>query len=199
MNRLSWEHQASEPSGYARSSTTPKEVDPKTMTQKKTGTTRTKFYAGIGSRKTPLEILTVMRHAAMALAKNGWTLRSGGAQGADTAFEHGAIDASGCKEIYHATDCTIASMEIARAHHPAWHLCSEYARKLHGRNALIVLGRDLITPSSFVLCWQDPSLTRGGTKMGIAIAEDRDIRVHNLFDPEQRQKVESFITAQLHN
>ena len=53
----------------------------------------TKSYAGIGSRSTPIDILFGMRKYASLLEKNGYTLNSGGAQGADTAFFDGVTDA----------------------------------------------------------------------------------------------------------
>lgn len=48
-----------------------------------------KFYTGVGSRETPDDILNVMSKTAYKLASLGWTLRSGGAKGADSAFEEG--------------------------------------------------------------------------------------------------------------
>jgi hypothetical protein len=47
-------------------------------------------YLGAGSRESPPDILALMRRIAAALAHRGWALRSGGAPGADTAFEEGA-------------------------------------------------------------------------------------------------------------
>lgn len=47
------------------------------------------YYSGIGSRETPEEVLGVMEDAAYRLAKIGWTLRSGKADGADAAFQRG--------------------------------------------------------------------------------------------------------------
>ena len=49
-----------------------------------------RFYAGIGARATPPEILSLMTRAAFALTKRGYVLRSGHAIGADSAFERGA-------------------------------------------------------------------------------------------------------------
>lgn len=48
-----------------------------------------KYYTGIGSRESPEEICNLMTEMAYKLASQGWTLRSGGAQGADQAFEEG--------------------------------------------------------------------------------------------------------------
>ena len=46
-------------------------------------------YAGIGSRKTPEDIITLMHRLGVRLAELGFTLHSGAANGADTAFEIG--------------------------------------------------------------------------------------------------------------
>ncbi len=50
----------------------------------------TRFYAGIGARAPPPEVLSLMTRAAFALTKRGYVLRSGHAIGADNAFERGA-------------------------------------------------------------------------------------------------------------
>jgi predicted Rossmann fold nucleotide-binding protein DprA/Smf involved in DNA uptake len=52
-----------------------------------------KIYAGTGSRKTPPETLVIIKKLAGLLERKGWLLRSGGADGADTAFEQGVMDA----------------------------------------------------------------------------------------------------------
>ena len=51
-----------------------------------------KYYTGVGSRETPTVILDLMREVGEMLAARGWTLRSGGAKGADQAFELGWLD-----------------------------------------------------------------------------------------------------------
>ena len=50
-------------------------------------------YAGIGSRQTPPEMLEAMTELARELERSGWHLHSGGADGADTAFENGTTKA----------------------------------------------------------------------------------------------------------
>lgn len=47
------------------------------------------IYAGIGSRKTPREWLSVIERTAKTFAARGWALRSGAAPAADSAFEYG--------------------------------------------------------------------------------------------------------------
>lgn len=49
-------------------------------------------YTGIGSRQTPDNMLCLMRQLGYQLACQGWLLRSGGADGADYAFESGVAD-----------------------------------------------------------------------------------------------------------
>ncbi|MBF85163.1 MAG: hypothetical protein CL489_11940, partial [Acidobacteria bacterium] len=107
-------------------------------------------YAGVGSRETPEDVLLTMKQTARALEVQGYTLRSGGALGADTAFYRGVEDYRKT-EIFLADLCTNAAMELSGKLHPAWSRCSEYAKKLHGRNAMILLGEDLETPVDFVL------------------------------------------------
>ena len=61
------------------------------------------IYAGIGSRETPEGVLLKMEKIAFYLAhRYDATLRSGGAIGADIAFEAGCDSANGKKEIFYA-------------------------------------------------------------------------------------------------
>lgn len=59
-----------------------------------------KIYAGIGSRKSPKDQINVMIKLAQVLGKARFILRSGGADGADLAFEYGASLVKGPMEIY---------------------------------------------------------------------------------------------------
>ena len=57
-----------------------------------------KIYTGIGSRETPEDILTFFTQVANYLGERDFILRSGGANGADLAFEKGCQNDQ--KEIY---------------------------------------------------------------------------------------------------
>lgn len=146
------------------------------------------YYAGIGSRETPPDILRLMTQAAKVLAEKGWILRSGGAIGADRAFESGA---GRSKEIFYAKDCTEEAMTMASRHHPAWGRCSAYARQLHGRNCQILMGRDVNNgiPVKFVLCWTKDGRDTGGTGQAIRVSWAYDIKVYNLYYKEVRDRV----------
>lgn len=139
-------------------------------------------YAGIGSRKTPDEVLQYMYALAAWLAGKGVALSSGGAYGADTAFERGCKTVYGYKAIYGAEHVNQASIELAAKYHPAWDKCSDYAKKLHARNGFIILGADLNTPVDFIICWTPDGKIVGGTGQALRIAGDPqyNIPIFNL-------------------
>jgi len=150
------------------------------------------YYAGIGSRQSPNDILKLMSEIASKLANEQWILRSGGAKGADKAFESWAGE---LKEIYRPKHTTPEAMKLAMEHHPAPQHCNDYVRKLHGRNAIIVLGLDLITPVKFVACWTYKGNLQGGTALGMRIAEANNIPVFNLAFDDKRDLFEQYISG----
>jgi len=158
-----------------------------------------KYYAGIGSRRTPENILSDMIKIGYWLAKRDWTLRSGGADGADIAFEHGCDTIKGKKEIFYAHDAKgdNTAMEIAKSLHPAWNRCSTFARLLHTRNVYQILGKDLKTPVKIVICWtpdgcirhEDKTRDTGGTGMAISVASTNNIQILNLQRKNHHEKI----------
>ena len=73
------------------------------------------YYAGIGSRETPDHVLETMASAAQYLGKEGFTLRSGGAKGADTAFDQGATRTWTRRWTFSAACCLTRSSAGARS------------------------------------------------------------------------------------
>lgn len=147
-----------------------------------------KYYAGIGSRTTPTPILEKMCEYARKLTELGYTLRSGGAIGADFAFEQGA----GLREIFRVPDATDEAEAVAKRIHPAWHACSFHAKKLHARNVQIILGRGLDQPVDFVICYStNPEY--GGTRTGIVLAQELHKPVYNLFNERCIVELDKFI------
>ena len=161
---------------------------------------RQHYYTGVGSRTTPVNVMVTMTHTALLLRKRFYKLRSGGAEGADSAFEAGA---NGLMEIflpYKRFNGRIANndqyinasvqpdffkaLAIAEDIHPAWNACNDAARKLHARNCMQVLGRDLQTPSDFLICWTPDGREKNGTRTAIVLSERNNIPVYNLFDPQ---------------
>jgi hypothetical protein len=168
-------------------------------------------YAGVGSRSTPEDVLELMGDLAARLAGSGWRLRSGRARGADDAFERGAERVQGDVEVYRPDGgwCgleeltpggpTEAALALAKELHPAWGRCSEYVRRLHGRNGHQVLGPALDDPVRFLCCWTpDGSLDgsrreAGGTGQALRVAVRFGVPVVNLARPGHRRSVESFL------
>jgi hypothetical protein len=150
------------------------------------------YYAGIGSRETPNEILEIMENLSKKLELEGYILRSGHAIGADQAFESGIINNIN-KEIFIADQATPEAIKYASNFHPYWNHCNDYIKKLHGRNAMIILGKDLNTPVKFVICWTKNGKNLGGTGLSIRIATKNNIKIFNLFDKEILNKILKYI------
>ena len=120
------------------------------------------------------------------MAKQGYILRSGGADGSDNAFEIGCDRANGKKEIYLPWknfnsnksnlifDDDIEAINIAKKYHPAYNGLSQGAKRLIARDSYQVLGKDLKTPSKYIICYTDGT---GGTSQALRIAEDIQINI----------------------
>lgn len=152
-----------------------------------------KFYGGIGSRETPRDVFERMIAIGRKLAEAGYTLRSGGADGADSAFERGCDEVRGSKEIFlpwkgfnkHSSALCMPSQEaknIAARIHPVWEQLSHGAKLLHARNIHQILGRNLQEPVEFVICWTMGGGIRGGTATAMKLATEHGIQVYNLYD-----------------
>lgn len=133
------------------------------------------FYAGIGSRETTSDILDVMVKIGRAMPPKKYILRSGGADGADAAFETGCDEVNGPKEIFLPWrgfngnksllfECPDEAFIIAAKYHPAWDKLKDSVKRLMARNVLQVLGSDLKTPVDFVVCWTKDGRMTGGLR-----------------------------------
>lgn len=153
-----------------------------------------KYYTGIGSRSTPAGIQTLMTSLATALANDNWILRSGGAEGADAAFEAGAL----YKRIYLPWNGFNNKMvdnysyivppyeeELVYDYHPSPNRLSRAGLKLMSRNTYQVLGDDLSSPSEFLVCWTSDGSLTGGTAQALRIASDYKVPIYNLFYSDQ--------------
>lgn len=174
-----------------------------------------KFYAGIGSRKTPLQIQSKMTEISRHLAQAKWTLRSGHAPGADQSFGEGALEKaqiflpwpSFCSHVplqaaYVYKKPSGESFQIASQFHPRWNNIPRSHQLLLARNVHQVLGYDLKSPSKFVICWtENGTITgqekdSGGTGQAIRLAASYHIPVFNLQRKVHMQRVEKWLNIQ---
>lgn len=160
-----------------------------------------KIYTGIGARDTPEKVMAAMRNIATILARKKYILRSGGAVGADTAFEDFAGDS---KEIYlpyknfngnksHLYPATPEAYEMAAKYHPKWKSLKSSHKDFHARNMHQVLGRDLTTPTEFIICWTSDGKASGGTGQALRLAKSQDIMIYNLFNEVDQIRLHQFL------
>lgn len=173
------------------------------------------YYTGVGSRETPEYILSTMERLGAKLATNGWVLRSGGAPGADWAFQRGCDAVGGRKQIFvpwpgfqdmnHDPDNGLIIVqdykaiqkaeEIVSTIHPAWDRLKRGAKTLHTRNAFQVLGEKLDTPSKMLVCYSKASgnSVSGGTRTAWELAKREGVPLVNLFVPEDLERVTNYL------
>lgn len=163
------------------------------------------IYAGIGSRQTPPNIIRIMEAIAKIRAAQGWTLRSGFADGADQAFERGCDSGRGEKEIFlpwkgynRSSDPkhivappkqVVAANDLASNYHPNWSACNQAARKLHGRNMFVAAGLRLDSPVNEIICWTPNGKITGGTGQVLRFALATGIKTINLADYRNAREI----------
>ena len=165
------------------------------------------WYAGIGARKTPEHVLGTMERLGSRLAHEGIGLRSGGAEGADEAFEKGCDQAKGRKEIVipwkgfrgRTENChweLYPSMfTVAESAHPAWDRLSDPVRRLMARNVCQVTGYGPwgISYSLFILCYTPGGKGQGGTGLTVRLAKAYGIPVFDLGFEEELKEWEGLL------
>jgi hypothetical protein len=128
-----------------------------------------------------------MKRVAAYLSSKGYILRSGGADGADSAFEAGATDS----EIYlpwknfnnkKGIVCSHhpKAIYLAKQFHPRYSSLSNGTKKLMIRNSHQIFGTDMNTPSDFVICWTKDGKGGGGTGQALRIAKHYRIPIFDI-------------------
>lgn len=155
---------------------------------------RRNSYTGVGSRSTPEKYLEVCRKIAIFMSNRGYILRSGGAVGADAAFESGCNQVGGLKEIYlpwknynynksELYNISKNCYKLAKQFHPCYNKLSSGAAKLIARDGMQVLGKELNDPTKLLICYAEiinNEEVKGGTGQAVRIARYYDIPVVNL-------------------
>lgn len=155
-------------------------------------------YTGVGSRQTPQNILDIMQLFARMMARKGYVLRSGHADGADMAFERGCDQSEGDKEIYipwyrfNGSSSKLyhipgwAYDQAGEIIGERWRFLKPPVKKLHARNVLQVMGLTEDDPKSeFLVCWTPYGAAVGGTSTAIFMANLVEIPVINLFNERE--------------
>jgi hypothetical protein len=155
------------------------------------------YYVGVGARNTPPQVLDWMERTGEMLARYGYTLRSGGAFGADSAFEKGCDKAFGKKEIFLpwkgfqykegivVSEDDSFAFHLAENFHPAWDKLSPAAKKLMARNTRQIFGPPgeslecCEERSAFLVCYTDGGQIKGGTGQALRMAEALKIPIFN--------------------
>lgn len=134
-----------------------------------------KFYTGIGARKTPIDILALMSSISRKLEIEGWTLRSGGAFGADSSFADGVKEKAEIwlprsnfvknpnpKHTYKVVKTDdVEAYESVTKYHPNPKALGAFSFQLMARNYRQLVG--LNNPNSkFVICWTPDGQLCGG-------------------------------------
>lgn len=175
------------------------------------------YYAGIGSRSVPNSIIDMMVSFGTFAASHGATLRSGAADGADSAFELGANKWGGATEIFlpwekyndHPSSLFPPSRKahkLASTIHPAWNKLSRPVRLLVARNMHQILGYDLNTPVQFVVCYTPDGCqshmtygsSTGGTGSAISLASQNNIPIFNFAIPNRLEDSKEYLLSIIH-
>lgn len=175
-----------------------------------------KYYTMIGSRETPDSIQQLMIKLASKLSKQGWIGRSGGADAADKCLELGCQESPETMEVYlpwngfnkcysnnigYIDTPKLSTYQtalcLAEELHPNWAACSRGAKGLHTRNCYQVLGKDLKTPSRFVVCWAIPTgqgdNCKGGTGQALRLAIREGVEIINLYHDKNVRRIIDWI------
>ena len=178
------------------------------------------IVTGIGSRTISDSEERVIRQISRVLAKAGCTLRSGGADGADTAFEAGWRDVgSSAMEIFvpwsgfngttsdapyivldKKSDLFEEAHNEAQTVHPAWYRLSRGAQYLHTRNIFQVRGPELKVPSDVIIAMADPVGrfgVKGGTSTAWTLGKRLQVPTFNLRKREDALELVKFVNERL--
>jgi hypothetical protein len=131
-----------------------------------------------------------------------YTLRTGGASGADSAFIRGSNDnteiyvpKNGFNGFYKENNKNVIieipeeAFTMAEKYHPAYSQLSPFVKRLMARNCMQIFGKTLDNPVDFVICYTNDGKFSGGTGQALRLAYDHKIKIYNLYNKEDFQKI----------
>lgn len=175
-----------------------------------------KIYTGVGARESPARILAMMSAVARKRSRSH-IVRSGGARGADTAFEcaqrkeiYLPFPNFNNKEGYHqySKELTQFAIDVLNKVLPyEYNSLSPTTKAMFRRNVFQITGlpRDgIITLTGSLLCWTPDGAesaeeyvrgVTGGTGVAILIADHFDVPIYNLACMETYKQVLNYIKS----
>jgi hypothetical protein len=164
------------------------------------------IITGIGSRNTPPEICALFTELGQEAKDRGWWVRSGHADGADYAFEQGALDHcivylpwKGFNKdrdvlgVPRASELRDDVLKIVFKHEPYAKDLSQGVQLIKSRNVYQVLGEDLVTPADVVVCWTPEGEVVGGTGLAIKIAQQHNVPIINVGNPDTEKNLNNIL------
>lgn len=162
--------------------------------------TQNKYYSGIGSRETPIEICEIMSKIGKKLELKGWTLRSGGAKPKNKKPRTASADLAFEKYVKNKYIYTVKNFDFSE---PNYSFCRNevlsvldkhinlddydgWCRTLLLRDINQVLGsvKTTLEKSKFLICYtKSEDYSRydiGGTRIAVRCALKHGIKVYNL-------------------
>jgi len=169
------------------------------------------IITGIGSRETPQHICDLFVELGAEAKEREWWIRSGHAEGADYAFEMGAEERCivylpwrgfnkdrpvvGIPRSQEALSDDVLS--IVYKHEPYAEKLSDGVKRIKSRNVFQILGEDLKSPSDLVVCWTPYGEVTGGTGLAIKIAQQFNVPVINVGDPDTEKNFDSILRGMI--
>ena len=69
------------------------------------------------------------------------------------------------------------------------------SKKFMTRNVYQVIGKDLESPSKFVVCWTPKGEIVGGTAQAMKLAQKLDIPIFNLYNANTKNELIDFVSG----
>jgi hypothetical protein len=89
------------------------------------------------------------------------------------------------------------AQKLAEDLHPNWAACSRGDKGLYTRNCMQILGKNIKTPSKFVLCWgiptDDKGNVKGGTGKACRLSIREDVEILNLYHGDIQQRIKKWL------
>lgn len=167
-----------------------------------------KPYVGTGNKEVPPQVAEAFKRIALELEKAGYTLRSGGMDGAEDIFEK-AVKKS---EIHlpwkgfndkdsKFTFTTPAAKELAGRYQPGFEGLKPFVQTFLAKNVRMIMGKDLKSPALFMITWSEDgaetitekSARTGNTGHAIAVAHELRIPVFNFGKPDAEARLKQYL------